>query len=312
MTVEARAMTTRVPQGRAFADLGGESGALPMPRVDGVTHRWITVGDGCRIHVAEAGAGSPLILVHGWPQHWFAWRTVIRALAERFRLILPDVRGLGWSDAEGRDWSLTRLATDVVHVMDAVGVERAGVVGHDWGAAIAYRLGMDHRHRVTRLMPLAALHPWAATGVHPRTLWRPWHVYTGAVSGAANNTWMQVPRIALRSWRSVGTFNPAETEIYCGSMRQPHTQYATTRYYRNLLTREVPHFWRHGHDIDVTLPVLHVNGADDPLTRRLSAAYRDHAPGMSLVELPECGHFIAEERPAELVEHIAGFFDADH
>jgi hypothetical protein len=79
---------------------------------------------------------------------------------------------------------------------------------------------------------------------------------------ASNNTWMQVPRLALRTWRHVDAFSPAAAEIYCGAMRQPHTQCAVTRFYCNLLTREVPHFWRHGRDVDVSGPVLHVNGAD--------------------------------------------------
>ncbi|WP_292981157.1 alpha/beta hydrolase [Mycobacterium sp.] len=299
---------TQTSQAPRVAEIDDANEMLPMPNVDGVAHRWVTARDGSRIHVAEAGGGSPLVFIHGWPQHWYAWRAVIAPLAEHFRVICPDVRGLGWSSAAGSDWSFHRLAADIVDVMDALGVDRAGVVGHDWGSAIAYQLALSHARRVTRIMPLAGLHPWAVSGVHPRTLWRPWHVYTAAILGSRNNTWLQVPRVALRTWRLAGSFSPAEAEIYCGAMRQTHTIYATTQYYRNLLAREVPYYWRRARGIDLPLPVLHLNGANDPLTQRLSDAYRNHAPNMTLKNLPDCGHFIAEERPEELVGHVTEFF----
>jgi pimeloyl-ACP methyl ester carboxylesterase len=65
---------------------------LPLPRVDGVEHRWVEAG-GVRLHLAEAGEGEPLVLLHGWPQHWYEWREVIGPLAERYRVICPDLRG---------------------------------------------------------------------------------------------------------------------------------------------------------------------------------------------------------------------------
>ena len=69
-----------------------------FPPVPGVEHRFVEAG-GLRMHVAEAGAGEPLLLVHGWPQHWYQWRGVIQRLAGTRRLIVPDLRGFGWTDA---------------------------------------------------------------------------------------------------------------------------------------------------------------------------------------------------------------------
>ncbi|WP_433249284.1 alpha/beta fold hydrolase [Actinomadura nitritigenes] len=275
----------------------------------GVTHRHVTVDDGCRIHVAEAGTGAPLVLLHGWPQHWYAWRDVIGPLAERFRVICPDLRGLGWSDAAGTDWSLRRLARDVTGVMDALGIDRCGVVGHDWGAVIGYRLALEQPGRVTRLMPMAAPHPWASLGAHPRQVWRPWHVYTAALLGRANNTWLQVPRTCLRTWRRIGAFTPDEEEAYCAVMRRPDARRATARYNRNLIVREVPYFVANARRLTLTLPILHLNGAEDPLTQRLSPAYRTYAPAMRLRDLPGCGHYIAEERTTALIDAVTTFFE---
>ena len=193
-------------------DVGPNLDTLPMPQIPGIAHSHVQVDDGCRLHVAQAGSGPALILVHGWPQHWYAWREVIAPLADHFRVICLDVRGLGWSDGLGKDWSLQRLARDVVGVMDALDIDSAGVIGHDWGAAIAYRTAIDHPDRVSRLMPLGGLHPWTTIGLHPRNIWRPWHVYTAATLGRHNNTWLGVPRIALRTWRRTGAFTPVDTE----------------------------------------------------------------------------------------------------
>ena len=69
-----------------------------LPEVPGVRHRMVAA-NGINLHVAEAGEGPPLLLVHGWPQHWWIWRRVIRPLAQRYRVLAPDLRGHGWSDA---------------------------------------------------------------------------------------------------------------------------------------------------------------------------------------------------------------------
>ncbi len=91
--------------------------APPMPEVEGVEHRWATV-NGFRMHYAEAGEGEPAILQHGWPQHWWAWRHQIGPLAERYRVIVPDLRGYGWSDAPRSGYEKARLAADVLALMD--------------------------------------------------------------------------------------------------------------------------------------------------------------------------------------------------
>ncbi|WP_433732646.1 alpha/beta fold hydrolase [Nocardia sp. CA-129566] len=78
-----------------------------------------------RIHYAEAGTGEPLILLHGWPQHWWEWRQVIAPLARRYRVICPDIRGLGWSEGSGGGYTFERLARDLVELMDQLGVRRA-------------------------------------------------------------------------------------------------------------------------------------------------------------------------------------------
>ena len=84
-----------------------------MPVLEGVTHRYVDVG-GLRVHVAEAGQGEPLVLLHGWPQHWWCWRQVVPLLQDRYRLVMPDLRGHGWTDAPPDGYDKEQLATDLL------------------------------------------------------------------------------------------------------------------------------------------------------------------------------------------------------
>src|SRR5436853_4837604 len=128
--------------------------ALAMPHVEGVEPRYADV-DGLRVHYAEAGEGDPVILQHGWPQHWWVWRDLIGPLAERFRVICPDMRGFGWTDAPRSGYDKPQLARDVIGLLDKLGIERVRYVGHDWGAFVGFLAALSHPERFERFMPLS-------------------------------------------------------------------------------------------------------------------------------------------------------------
>lgn len=107
--------------------------------VAGVHQRHVSV-NGVRLHVAEAGHGPPLILLHGWPQHWWCWRHVIPRLAAERRVLAPDLRGWGWSDAPDDGYAKATFAADILALMDAEHLDRVDLVGHDWGG-FAHRDG---------------------------------------------------------------------------------------------------------------------------------------------------------------------------
>ncbi len=107
--------------------------------------------NGLRTHLLEGGSGPPLILLHGWPETSHEWRGVGARLAEHFRVIAPDTRGHGRSEAPPAGYTRAELARDVVGLMDALGLERAAVAAHDWGGIIAVKLALDHPDRVAKL-----------------------------------------------------------------------------------------------------------------------------------------------------------------
>ena len=101
--------------------------------------------------MVTGGDGPPLLLVHGWPQTWYAWRLVMPALARDFQVIVPDQRGCGLSGKPQDGYDTGTLAADLVALMDALGHERFAVAGHDTGMWIGYALAADHPGRVARL-----------------------------------------------------------------------------------------------------------------------------------------------------------------
>src|SRR6476661_52340 len=108
--------------------------------------------DGVTLHYVVSGSGPVVVLLHGWPQTWYEWRHVIPALAERYTVIAPDLRGLGDSSRPETGYDKKTVADDVWQLVNGkLGHERFSVVGHDWGGPTAYALAAAHPEAVTRL-----------------------------------------------------------------------------------------------------------------------------------------------------------------
>src|ERR671921_1683044 len=131
---------------------GSVSGApnLPAGFADTFTSRYVNAG-GLRQHAVIGGEGPPLLLVHGWPENWYAWRLLMLELARDFEVIAVDQRGIGLSDKPRDGYDTGTLAGDLVALMDALGHQRFAVVGHDTGFAISYALAADHPDSVDRV-----------------------------------------------------------------------------------------------------------------------------------------------------------------
>ncbi|MGP8298406.1 alpha/beta fold hydrolase [Streptomyces inhibens] len=105
----------------------------PMPPLEGVEHRWVTVR-GARLHIAESGTGEPVVLLHGFPQHWYAWCALVPLLADGHRLICVDLRGFGWSEQTERGYDTDGLGDDILALLDELGLDR------HWPALTRYLL----------------------------------------------------------------------------------------------------------------------------------------------------------------------------
>jgi len=279
-----------------------------------VSHRTVEA-NGRRFHVAEAGdpAAPPLVLVHGWPQHWWIWRLVIPELARSHRLLCPDLPGLGWSEPPGHGYGKEALASDVLAVLDALEIERAGWIGHDWGAFCGQLAALRHPDRLTGLMILSVPHLWPsrADRLNPR---RPASLlYQIPLAMPLIGPRMMRAggaRLVLRRARRIGRYTEDELETYDAPMRSPAGQHATTGLYRTFLRRELAPLMagRYG-DAHLRVPALLMMGTRDPIAAgaRLDGQAAN-APDLRVEWVPGAGHFLPEEAPELIVERARELF----
>src|SRR5215217_1642128 len=149
--------------------------APELPALAGVRHAFHELPTGVRLHVAETGPedAPPVLCLHGSPQHFLIWRGIWPALADAHRVILPDLRGAGWSGwpADG-DFRKARLAADTLALLDALAIDRVHVVGHDWGAWTGLLLAVESPERLHSLLALGIAHPWQPTVRAAANAWR--------------------------------------------------------------------------------------------------------------------------------------------
>jgi pimeloyl-ACP methyl ester carboxylesterase len=276
-----------------------------MPEVAGLTHRMVDVG-GVAIHVAEGGAelpGTPILMLHGWPQHWYAWREVAPVLGAQRRVICPDLRGFGWSDAPPGPYDKATLAEDMLGLLDALGLERVDLVAHDWGAWIGFILCLDHPQRFAHFLALNILPPWpeppslgglggvarlwyqallAAPGVGYALLRHTPFVNRLIVAGAVHDAWSE-----------------QDVRAFAQPLAEPARARASVRLYRTFLLRELkPYLTGAFDERRLTVPTVLLFGTKDlAIDHRRLGPWAEHADDMSVELREDSGHFIAEELP---------------
>jgi pimeloyl-ACP methyl ester carboxylesterase len=284
-----------------------------MPQVEGVSHRWVEAR-GLRFHVAEAGEGDdPVLLLHGWPQHWYEWRHLMPALAERHRVLAMDLRGFGWSDAPRRGYLKETLATDVFAILEALGLERVKLVGHDWGGWIGFLLCLRAPERFDRYLALSILPPWIELRAALPHAWRflyqqfvaaPWIGY------AAHRRGDFVRRVLNVGIEDRSAWDEETLAAFADNLAEPARARAAVQMYRTFVWRESGPVLRGRYaGRRLTVPTRLLFGADDFVLRpALLAGYEKHADRMEVELVPSCGHFIADERPQLVADRARAFF----
>jgi pimeloyl-ACP methyl ester carboxylesterase len=286
----------------------------PPPEMEGVTHNYVDVND-TRLHVAEAGEGPAVVLLHGWPQHWWIWRKVIPALAEGRRVICPDLRGFGWSDAPAGDYEVSGFAADTLALLDELELEQFDLVGHDWGGYAGFLICLDAPERVRRYLALGIVHPF----IEPpkpslQALQRTAYQFILATPGLGASVLRFVPsfvRLALRRGSHPSmSWSQEELDCYAQSFQAPDHANAASHVYRSFLTRELTRL-KEGHyrSQRLTVPTRLLAGEADPVIRpEILAGYEPYADEMSVETVERCGHFVAEERPDVVIERARELF----
>ena len=272
-----------------------------IPHVTGVEHEFVNAG-GLRTHVATAGHGPPVVLLHGWPQHWYEWRDVIPLLAPHARVICPDLRGFGWTDVPERGYEKDQLKRDVLALLDALGLERVTFAGHDWGGYVGFLLALDHPERIESFLAMNVLPPWPASAARARLdAWRFVYIPLLATRGLGGG---RLGRgFAARGLRDAG-LSPADVDAFVSRLQGERGR-ATERLYRSFL-RELPAVARGRYSAsDLTMPSRLVFGTDDlVLTARAAADMAAQADSLELELVADAGHFIVDEKPELVADRL--------
>jgi pimeloyl-ACP methyl ester carboxylesterase len=283
-----------------------------LPAVEGVRHRWVTAR-GARFHVAEAGpteTGSPpIVLLHGWPQHWYMWRHAIPALAAAgAHVIVPDLRGFGWSDVTRRGYRKDELAADVLAILDGLGVQRFAVAGHDWGGYAAFLLALDHPERVTRLVLLNTGHGYPKRDLKTlRAQLSFWYMpFLGApLLGPALVRRAAAGKLPSRMLGQIDEAWSDEDRHWFLGRTSPH---ATQQVYGTFVFSEAPRAATRRERRRLKPPALVLHGDADPAIRPdFIRGIEDHADDVRVELLPGLGHFSLEQGPDVVVPRLVEF-----
>jgi haloacetate dehalogenase len=277
---------------------------------------------GAEIALVQGGAGSPMLLLHGYPQNHVIWHKVAPRLAQEFTLVIPDLRGYGDSskpptDADHLPYSKRAMALDMVEVMSTLGFDRFDIVGHDRGGRVTYRLAFDHPERVRRAAVLdiiPTIEQFERADRYAARVFYHWYFlaqpapFPETLIGKDPDYFFEH---LMQSLRGSDNFSPEAMEAYRKSFRDPEVIHASCEDYRAGITCDCKFDEADraaGHKL--TMPLLALWGAHGRRGASLLDIWKSWAIDVRGEGL-DCGHFIPEEAPDSLTQHLLGFFGKD-
>jgi pimeloyl-ACP methyl ester carboxylesterase len=291
---------------------GSVSGApnLPPGFTDTFTSRYIHTGQ-LRQHAVIGGEGPPLLLVHGWPETWYAWRLLMPALARDFEVIAVDQRGIGLSDKPQDGYETGTLANDLVALMDALGHEKFAVVGHDTGFTIGYALAADHPDRVDRVAlaeipgpPIPSHSP--PVFVHGPVNNRLWHIPFNRVENLPEQLIAGREDIFFGYEFAIqgGKLPDDLIKYYVSLVSNPDSLRGSLGWYRAFDATLAQNEERKTRRL--TMPVLAIGG-EVSYGEHVGEAMKPLADDVQSVVIPGTGHWVAEQAPEEMLAALTAF-----
>jgi haloacetate dehalogenase len=274
----------------------------------------VQVGGSVRIHYRRMGQGRALVLLHGYPQTGHMWRKVMPALAERFTVVAPDLRGYGDSDKPRSGYDKRTMAGDIATLIRDLGLSPVALVGHDRGARVAHRFALDHPSLLTHLVLLDIAPTYdifANTDQHSAR--RGWHWFFHQLPDLPEALTAGREDVYLRFFYRSAAWNPAAIEEeaiqeYLRCFRQPGAMRAAFEDYRAGATVDLEH---DGADRDrkvkaATL-VLWGGAGRAPQAPDMVAIWKPRCEQVEGRVVPDSGHFIPEEQPGVVIDAILKF-----
>ncbi|MFN2227568.1 MAG: alpha/beta fold hydrolase, partial [Anaerolineae bacterium] len=257
---------------------------------------------------------------HGFPECWYSWRHQIPALARAgYRVIVPDQRGYNLSDkpAGAAGYQIDHLTGDVLGLIRALGHERATVVAHDWGGAVAWRFAMDYPQAVERLVVMNAPHPVAfarALGSDWSQRLKSWYMLAFQVPWLPEALLGLSPRATARLFfRGTavrrGAFSEADLEVMAAALAQPGALPAMIHWYRAAFRLRPARRAKPTRAV-IEAPTLLLWAEEDvALGKGLTYGLEHWVPDLEIHYIPDCGHWVQNEAPQEVNERLLAFLE---
>lgn len=305
-----------------------------------VRHRLVE-SNGIRLHIAEQGSGFPVLLLHGFPELWYSWRHQLPALATAgYHAIAPDQRGYGESDKpdDVASYRVSNLVADMIGLLDALDLEHAAVVGHDWGGPVAWQLALRHPERIKSVAVLNT--PYRPPGPLPPT-----EAYKQQPGPFQYQLYFQTPGVAERELEadvrrslaiimrgvqddpakdSLAVFSRAENGVLGNQVEAPtlltpeeldvYTEAFTKSGFRGPLNwyRNIDRNWEESRALasqTITVPALMITAENDSVLRPAFAdGMEQWIPKLRRANIARCSHWTQQERPDEVNRLLIDFF----
>ena len=266
------------------------------------------LANGVRIHYVRAGQGDPVVLLHGFPQTWYMWRKIIPALAERYTVIAPDLRGFGESSKPIGGYDKRTVAEDIYQLVRGLGFEKIFLVGHDLGGPAAYAYACAHPEDVRRLVILdveITIDRATAAEYFTRLFHLSFHAEPDiAVALVAGRERVYLTHF-YRKCYNPGAFSHADIDEYIAAFSAPGALRASMAHYGAIWT-DLKHNIENAKTL-LEMPVLALGGEMSFGERTVSSA-RKIAKDVRGRSLPRCAHWVAEEEPEALLAELLTFF----
>ena len=278
----------------------------PLPEASGFDHLVVQT-PGLHTHIAAIGGGEPVVLLHGFPQHWWQWRVIGPAIAAQgYRVLCPDLRGAGWTSADEPRVEREARLHDVLALLDALDVDRAHLVSHDMGVLTAFQLTYDHPHRVHTAVQLAVppafmkFSPRVAPGFRhlPGFIW---HRPGASLRGTFSEAYVARP------------MSEATIEAHLSHFARPEVDAAVRPLLRGLVLPEAMRMARGVYRRQrLTVPTRVVFGRQDypwaDNVERLCRNPERYADRVELAHVDNAAHFITDDAPTEVADLALDWF----
>jgi pimeloyl-ACP methyl ester carboxylesterase len=277
----------------------------------GIEHRFIEV-NGTRMHYVTAGQGPLMLMLHGFPEFWYSYRHQIPVFAKSFKVVALDLPGYNDSAVPANGYDVPSLTADLAALIEKLGYEKAVLMAHDWGGALAWNIAINYPEKIEKLIILNMPHPAKLAEnlrSNPRQMLRSWYVLFFQLP------WLPEKAIAFNNYKAIENtfrqmavhkeaFSDADIRVFKEALAKPGVLTAALNYYRGIFKK--PYRWYLANSRQkVKVPTLMVWGEHDTaLGKEVTYGTEEWVPNLTIKYIPDASHWVQQDTPEKVNQYI--------